>query len=66
VKIIVIAGLVTVIASLFSALYFLYRDRGRGDRMVKALAIRVALSAALVVFLVASYKLGWITPSGLR
>ena len=65
-KIIVIAGLVTVIASLFSALYFLYRDRGRGDRMVKALAIRVALSAALVVFLVASYKLGWITPSGLR
>ena len=65
-KIIVIAGLVAVIASLFSALYFLYRDRGKGDRMVKALAIRVALSAALVVFLVTSYKLGWITPTGLR
>ena len=65
-KIIVIAGLVAVIASLFSALYYLYRDRGQGTRMVRALALRVALSAALVAFLVVSYKLGWIAPTGLR
>jgi hypothetical protein len=66
VKIIVIAGLVAVIVSLFSALYYLYRDKGHGTRMVKALALRVALSASLVVFLVVSYKLGWIAPTGLR
>jgi hypothetical protein len=30
--------------------------------MVRALGIRVALSAALVAFLVVSYKLGWIAP----
>ncbi len=65
-KIIVIAGLIAVIASLFSALYFLYRDRGRGDRMVKALAIRVGLSATLVIFLVVAYFMGWIAPTGLR
>ena len=65
-KIIVIAGLIAVLASLFSALYFLYRDRGHGERMVKALAIRVALSATLVLFLVISYKMGWIAPGGLR
>lgn len=65
-KIIVIAGLVAIIASLFSALYYLYHDRGQGTRMVTALAIRVALSAALVVFLVVSYKLGWIAPTGVR
>ena len=65
-KIIIVAGLIAVIASLFSALYFLYRDRGHGERMVKALAIRVALSATLVIFLVASYKFGWIAPTGLR
>jgi hypothetical protein len=65
-KIIIVAGLVAVIASLFSALYFLYRDRGHGERMVKALALRVALSATLVAFLVVSYKLGWIAPTGLR
>jgi hypothetical protein len=66
VKIIVIAGLVAVVVSLFSALYYLYRDRGRGTRMVTALAIRVGLSACVVIFLVVSYKLGWIAPGGLR
>ena len=65
-KLIVVAALVAVVASLFSALYFLYRDRGRGERMVKALAIRVALSATLVLLLVVSYKMGWIAPTGLR
>ncbi len=65
-KSVVIAGLVAVVASLFSALYYLYRDRGQGTRMVKALALRVALSAMLVAFLVVSYKLGWIAPTGLR
>ena len=65
-KWIVIAGLVAVVASLFSALYYLYRDRGQGTRMVKALGLRVALSASLVVFLVVAYKLGWIAPTGMR
>ena len=65
-KIIVIAGLAAVIVSLFSALYYLYHDRGHGTRMVKVLAVRVALSAALVAFLVISYRMGWIAPSGLR
>jgi hypothetical protein len=65
-KIIVIAGLIAVIASLFSALYFLYRDHGQGTRMVKMLAVRVALSASVVAFLVISYRMGWIAPTGLR
>ena len=63
-KIIIVAVLVTIVASLFSALYFLYR--GRGTRMVNALRIRVGLSALLIVFLVVSYKLGWIQPTGLH
>ena len=65
-KIIVVAGLVAVIVSLFSALYYLYHDRGQGTRMVKMLALRVALSASLVAFLVISYWMGWIAPTGLR
>jgi hypothetical protein len=65
-KIIVVGALLAVIASLFSALYFLYRDRGHGTRMLKMLALRVALSASLVVFLVVSYRMGWIAPTGLR
>ncbi len=65
-KVIVIAGLIAVVVSLFSALYYLYRDRGHGTRMLKMLAVRVALSATLVAFLVLSYWMGWIAPGGLR
>jgi hypothetical protein len=63
---IVIGALILIVGTLASALYYLYHDRGQGTRMVKALAIRVALSAALIVFLVISYKLGWIGDTGLR
>lgn len=65
-KIVVVAGLIAIIVALFSALVFLYRDRGHGTRMVKALAIRVALSVTLVAFLLLSYWMGWISPHGLR
>jgi hypothetical protein len=63
---IVIGALILIVATLATALYYLYHDRGRSMRMVTTLAIRVALSASLIIFLVVSYKLGWIGPSGLR
>ncbi len=65
-KYIVIGALILIVASLGSGLYFLYHDRGQGTRMVKALAIRVALSAGLLAFLVLSYRMGWIGQTGLR
>ena len=65
-KFVVIAALIAIVTMLFSALVFLYRDRGRGSRMVTALAIRVSLSIALVAFLLVSYYSGWIGPQGLR
>ncbi len=65
-KIIVITGLIAVVVSLFSALYFLYHDRGHGTRMLTMLAVRVALSASVIALLVFSYWMGWIAPGGLR
>ena len=65
-KFVVIAALIAIVTMLFSALVFLYRDRGRGSRMVTALAIRVGLSIALVAFLLMSHYSGWIGPQGLR
>jgi len=35
-------------------------------RMVTALAIRVGLSISLVAFLLLSYHMGWIAPTGMR
>jgi hypothetical protein len=65
-KIVVIAGLCAVVIALFTALVFLYRDQGKGNRVVIALAVRVGLSISVVAFLVVSYLMGWIGPGGLR
>lgn len=62
---IVIIALIAVVTALFTALVFLYRDRGRGTRVVTALAVRVLLSMSLIAFLVLSWRMGWISPGGL-
>jgi len=61
-KLIVLLLLAAVVISLFSGLFFLVRDKDHPNspRLLKALKIRVGLSVALVVFLVVSYKLGWL------
>lgn len=59
-KIVIIVLLLGVLGSLFSGLFFLYRDRGEGERAVRALTLRIALSIALFVLLIAGYRLGWI------
>jgi hypothetical protein len=65
-RIIVIVGLIAVVTALVLAGVFLYRDRGRGNRVMITLGIRVLLSASLVAFLVISYWMGWIGPYGMR
>jgi len=55
---VVIAMLVLIVASLGSALFYLVTDQSGSRRMVKALAIRVGLSLALFLFLMASYYFG--------
>jgi hypothetical protein len=50
-----------ILFSLFSALYFLLKDKGRSERTVKALTVRVALSIALFVLLLLGFHFGFIT-----
>ena len=57
---VVIAVFVLILISLFSGLVFIYTDRSGSKRAVKALAVRVGLSLALLLFLMAGYYLGWI------
>ena len=61
-KYIVFALLAAILISLGSGLYHLSRDDADSTKLLRALRIRVALSAALIIFLVASYFLGWIRP----
>jgi len=65
VKIVVIVFLVLIVASLGSALYYLVRDKGASDRTVKALTVRISLSIALFVLLMAGYYFGFIPKTGL-
>jgi len=57
----VIAMLALIVLSLGSALFYLVKDRGQSMRTVKALAVRVGLSVALFLILMASYYFGFIT-----
>jgi len=73
-KIVIILALIAVLAALASAGVFMLRKsddgRGRGGerrdaRMARALAVRVALSVALFVFILLAWKMGWIVPRGI-
>ncbi len=59
-KIIVILFVIFIVASLGSALYYLVKDKGQSDRMVKALTVRVALSVVLFALLMLGFYFGLI------
>ncbi|MBW4048891.1 MAG: twin transmembrane helix small protein [Proteobacteria bacterium] len=63
--IIVIIAFVLILASLFSGLYFVMKDKGKTNRAVKALTFRIGFSILLFVFILFSYKMGWIHPTGI-
>jgi hypothetical protein len=59
VKLVVIGLLLAIVVSLGSGLFYLARDDKNSPRVLKALKIRVALSATLILFLLLSYYMGW-------
>ena len=56
----VVVLLMLVVGSLFSALYFMYRDKGNSKRMATALTIRIVLSVSIFFILIGSYYFGLI------
>ena len=62
IKIFIVAGLLLILYSLGSALIFLVKDHGEGDRTVKRLTWRIGLSLILFLALWAAYQMGWIEP----
>lgn len=75
-KTVIVIALVLVLASLASAGLFMLRKGGdaaspdrpvpsRDKRMARALALRVGLSIALFLFILLSWYMGWVKPTGL-
>ncbi len=62
IKILIILFIIIILYSLGSALIFLVKDHGEGDRTVKRLTWRIALSLVLFLFIWGAYHLGWIEP----
>ncbi len=64
-KIVVAIAFLLIVASLGSALVFLMRDKGRSNRTVHALALRVGFSVVLFLLILLAHWLGWIQPTGI-
>jgi uncharacterized membrane protein len=54
-----------IVGSLFSALYYMIKDKGQSTRTVRALTWRVGLSITLFLILMVGYHFGFIEPQGL-
>jgi Protein of unknown function (DUF2909) len=69
-KFVIMFALIAVLGALASAGFFMLKKRGDDDshpdkRMARSLALRVGLSVALFLFILVSWKMGWISPRGI-
>jgi hypothetical protein len=60
IKVIIVLTLVVILGSLFSALFFLSKDKSGSDRTVRALTLRIGLSITLFILLMLAYYFGLI------
>jgi hypothetical protein len=60
IKLLVVLLLFGIVGSLFSGLFYLYRDRGSGERTVRALTLRIGLSISLFLLLLGGFRFGLI------
>ncbi|AJP56211.1 hypothetical protein AB870_13955 [Pandoraea faecigallinarum] len=65
-RIIVAIAFVLILGSLASALFFMMRDKGRSNRTVQSLAVRVGLSVTLFLLILFANWMGWIHSTGIR
>lgn len=68
-RFLILVAFIGILGALGAAGFFMLR-KGRGDgkrspNMARALALRVALSVALFLIILLSWKMGWIHPTGL-
>jgi len=60
IKVLVVLLLLGILGSLFSGLFYIWRDRGTGVRTARALTLRIGLSISLFLLLLAGFRFGFI------
>ena len=61
----IVGVLLLILWNLGAGLYYMLVDKGQYKRTVNSLTKRIALSVALILFVVLAIKMGWITPHGI-
>lgn len=64
-KLIIVGFLIVILYNLGAGLYYMMVDKGTTNRTVKALTRRIALSVGLILLVMFSIWMGWITPHDL-
>ena len=64
-RVIVFLFIAVILFSLGSALYYLVKDKGQSERVVRALTVRITFSIALFLLLMLGFYFGLISPQGL-
>ena len=67
-KIVIALAFIGILGALFAAGVFMLRSGGsdkRGHHMARALAVRVAVSVGLFLFILIAWHFDWISPKGL-
>jgi hypothetical protein len=66
-KIIIVLAFVGILGALATAGLFMLKrkDKAKPGNMARALTVRIGLSVLLFLFILLSYKLGWIQPTGI-
>lgn len=65
VKLVIVGLLLAIVISLMTSMVFLVRDRSDRRRTLTGLKVRIALSIALILFVLLAWQQGWIQPHGL-
>ena len=65
IKTLIILVLLAILYSLFSGMFFMLKDKGKSQRAVKALTIRITLSVILFILLMLAFATGLIHPHGI-
>ena len=62
----IVGVLILILWNLGAGLYYMLVDKGTTKRTVNALTKRIALSVALILIVLLSIWMGWITPHGVQ
>ena len=60
----IVGVLILILWNLGAGLYYMLVDKGTTKRTVNSLTRRIALSVALILFVVLAIYMGWIEPHG--